>query len=47
MPIDILAGTDRLRNGIEKGTKLNLMEEQWAQELRAFLKIRKRHLIYQ
>ncbi|MDO9288049.1 MAG: DUF1343 domain-containing protein [Thermodesulfovibrionales bacterium] len=46
MPIDILAGTDRLRNGIEKGTKLNLMEEQWAEELKAFQKIRKKYLLY-
>ncbi|MFA4828403.1 MAG: DUF1343 domain-containing protein [Thermodesulfovibrionales bacterium] len=46
MPINILAGTDRLRNGIEKGTKLNLMEEQWAEELRAFEKTRRQYLIY-
>lgn len=47
MPIDILAGTDRLRQDIEKGTKFNLMEEQWAEELKAFQKIRKKYLLYQ
>ena len=46
MPIDILAGTDRLRNGIEKGTKLNLMEGQWAEELKVFQKTRKKYLLY-
>lgn len=46
MPIDMLAGTDRLRNGVEKGTKLTLMEEQWAEELRAFEKTRRQYLIY-
>lgn len=46
LPIDILAGTDRLRKDIEKGAKLNLMEEQWAEELKAFQKIRKTYLLY-
>ena len=46
MPIDILAGTDRLRQDIEKGTKFNLMEEQWAEELKAFEKTRRQYLIY-
>ncbi|KAF0144273.1 MAG: hypothetical protein FD156_1958 [Nitrospirae bacterium] len=46
MPIDILAGTDRLRNEIEKGTKLNLMEQEWAEELKVFQKIRKKYLLY-
>ncbi len=47
MPIDILAGTDRLRNEIEKGSGLNMMEEWWQEELKTFLKIRRRYLLYQ
>ena len=48
MPIDILAGTDRLRNDIEKGETLDGMEEWWKEECSEFNKVtRKKHLIYQ
>jgi uncharacterized protein YbbC (DUF1343 family) len=30
MPVDILAGTDRLRKDIESGIRLNKMEEWWS-----------------
>ena len=47
MPIDILAGTDRLRKDIEKGKGLDRMEEWWQEQCREFnRKIRRRHLIY-
>jgi uncharacterized protein YbbC (DUF1343 family) len=47
MPIDILAGTDRLRKDIEKGETLNRMEEWWQEQCREFNKnYRKRYLIY-
>ncbi len=47
MPIDILAGTDRLRTGIEKGTGLDQMEASWMAECRSFdRKIRRKYLIY-
>jgi len=47
MPIDILAGTDRLRKEIEKGEKLNRMEQWWQDECRQFEKnYRKKYLIY-
>jgi uncharacterized protein YbbC (DUF1343 family) len=47
MPIDILAGTDRLRRDMEKGEKLARMEEWWLEECRQFhSKVRKRYLIY-
>lgn len=47
MPIDILAGTDRLRKDIEKGEQLDLMEEWWREECIAFdKKFRKKYLIY-
>ena len=46
MPIDILAGTDRLRKDIGKGESLKNMEVWWTEELRAFEKTRRQYLIY-
>ncbi|MEW6584876.1 MAG: DUF1343 domain-containing protein, partial [Nitrospirota bacterium] len=47
MPIDILAGTDRLRIDIERGQDLNRMEEWWREECRQFNRtVRKRYLLY-
>lgn len=47
MPIDILAGTDRLRRDIENGTDLNQMEE-WGEEQRLEFnrQVRRQYLIY-
>ncbi len=46
MPIDILAGTDRLRKDIEAWKELDEMEKWWKEETKAFEKIRKQYLIY-
>ncbi|HXX57139.1 MAG TPA: DUF1343 domain-containing protein [Thermodesulfovibrionales bacterium] len=47
MPIDILAGTDKLRKGIEKGRSLTFMEELWREECLHFQKtVRRRFLLY-
>lgn len=46
MPIDILAGTDRLRKEIEMGKEIKDMEEWWDEEKRGFENIRRRYLIY-
>lgn len=46
LPIDILAGTDRLRKDIESWNDLNKMEKWWKEETRAFEKIRKSCLLY-
>ncbi len=47
LPIDILAGTDRLRNDIERGKSLNEMEDWWkAQCLEFKKKVYKKYLIY-
>jgi uncharacterized protein YbbC (DUF1343 family) len=47
MPIDILAGTDRLRKDIERGIDLNKMEKWWEEQRLQFQKrIRKHYLIY-
>ena len=48
MPIDILAGTDRLRENIENGEDIELMEERWKEQCIQFQKMfRKRFLIYE
>ena len=47
MPIDILAGTERLRQDIEKGETLDGMERWWQEESDQFNKgYRKKYLIY-
>ena len=46
LPIDILAGTDRLRRDIDAGSDLDEMENWWNKESQQFEKIRKKHLIY-
>ena len=47
MPIDILAGTDRVREDIEVGLSLDEMEAWWSSELPDFdEKIRKNFLLY-
>jgi len=47
MPIDILAGTGKLREDIEKGEKLDRMEEWWTEQCDQFDKgHRKKYLIY-
>ncbi len=47
MPIDILAGTDRLRGDIEEGGALERMEEWWRVEQEVFDSTeRERYLIY-
>lgn len=48
MPIDILAGSDKLRLNIEKGTSLDEMEEWWSDECSFFAKkIRRHYLLYE
>ncbi len=46
LPIDILAGSDRLRKDIEAWKDLDEMETWWKEEARAFEKIRKNFLLY-
>ena len=46
-PIDILAGTERLRQDIEKGERLDRMEEWWREQCHSFRKnVRRRFLFY-
>ncbi len=46
LPIDILAGSKRLRMDIESWKDLDEMEKWWKEEARAFEKTRKQFLIY-
>ena len=47
MPIDILAGTDRLRLDIRNGVSLNMMEQWWDEQRTRFNQnVRKQYLMY-
>ncbi len=46
LPIDILAGTDRVRKDIEAWKDLGAMEKWWKEETKKFDKTRKKYLIY-
>lgn len=47
LPIDILAGTDRLRRGIEEGFSLKDMEDWWIDDCKRFHKdVRQHYLFY-
>ncbi len=43
---DRLAGTDRLRAGVEAGLSLSELREGWDEALEAFLRLREGHLLY-
>ncbi len=45
MPIDILSGTDKLRKNIEKGERLDRMEDWWSEECSSFAKKKRRHYL--
>jgi uncharacterized protein YbbC (DUF1343 family) len=48
MPVDILAGSDRLRLDIENGVPLHRMEEWWREESKAFDRnMRKKYVLYE
>jgi len=46
MPIDILAGSERLRKEIESWKDIREMESWWKEELKEFEKVRKRYFLY-
>ena len=45
-PIDLIAGTDRIRRAIEAGTSLARLEASWRGELAAFARARRPYLLY-
>ncbi len=47
LPIDILAGSSRLRKDIESWKDLDEMEKWWKKEAKAFDKVRRKFLIYE
>ena len=44
--IDLLAGNDELRRGIDEGRSLDELTAGWEEELARFLPLRERHLLY-
>jgi uncharacterized protein YbbC (DUF1343 family) len=46
MPIDILAGSPRLREQIETGASPREIAASWVEDVRAFMPVRQRYLIY-
>ena len=46
LPIDLIAGTDRIRRAIEAGTSLARMEASWRGDLAAFARARRPYLLY-
>lgn len=47
MPIDILAGSDRLRRHIDNDLDPKYIVEEWDEEIQPFLEIREKFLLYQ
>ncbi len=45
-PFDVIAGTDRLRESIERGDSLETIQASWEGELAEFGKLRERFLLY-
>jgi len=45
-PFDVIAGTTKIREGIEQGTALSALQESWQPELTDFKKLREAFLLY-
>src|SRR5207244_3105290 len=45
-PFDLIAGTDKVREAIERGDKLDDIEQSWHQPIRDFNRIRAEFLLY-
>jgi uncharacterized protein YbbC (DUF1343 family) len=46
MPIDILIGESHIREELEKGTAVDVLENEWKPKLQAFNKLRESNLLY-
>jgi uncharacterized protein YbbC (DUF1343 family) len=46
LPIDLIAGTDRIRRAIEAGVALPRLEASWRSDLAAFARARRPYLLY-
>jgi uncharacterized protein YbbC (DUF1343 family) len=45
-PFDVIAGTDALREALERGDSLETLEAGWREEIKSFEKNRERYLLY-
>jgi uncharacterized protein YbbC (DUF1343 family) len=45
-PFDVIAGTTKLREAIEQGTRVEAIVESWQESLSEFMKVRERYLLY-
>lgn len=45
-PFDVIAGTTRIREQIENEAKLNEIKNSWQDELKRFMKVRERYIMY-
>jgi uncharacterized protein YbbC (DUF1343 family) len=45
-PFDVIAGTTKLREAIERGTEVETIVASWQDSLREFMKVRERYLLY-
>jgi len=46
LPIDVILGDRRVREGLEEGRSVLEMETEWAKDLGEFMNVRARHLLY-
>lgn len=45
-PFDVIAGTSKIREAIESGKSLEVIEESWKEDFEAFKKVRDAYLLY-
>jgi len=46
LPIDVILGDPRVREGLEEGRSVLEMEKEWAKDLGEFMNVRARYLLY-
>lgn len=46
LPFDILCGSDAVRQALENGSSLDVLEQSWTSDLETFEATRRRHLLY-
>jgi len=45
-PFDVIAGTSKIREAIESGTSIEVLEESWKENLDTFKQVRENYLLY-
>jgi uncharacterized protein YbbC (DUF1343 family) len=46
-PIDVISGTNKIREAIEQGSQLRVIEESWKMGLEEFRALREEYLLYE